>query len=113
MGMEVNLSPERRGWSEDAPPGSVCPAGSGQTRSRTAAPGTTCWVCCLWKGPGRPRGGLGSAAPRRGPQAGLGLRKSREKGPATPGRFAGRFVNTAKYELEVPIAYSLLTQINQ
>ena len=102
---------------KDAPPGvPCCPAGSGQTRSRTAAPGTTCWEMGLLAVEGT-RGderGLGSAAPpaRTAGRARSSGKAERRALPA-PGRFAGRFVDAAKYKLQVPIAYSLLTQINQ
>ena len=118
--MEVSLSPERRGWSRMPLQGSRVAqqaAGRPGAGQRPLEPPAGRWVCWLWKGPGATRGGLGFAAPPAGGEdrrRGSELRKSRERSalPA-PGRFAGRFVDAAKYKLQVPIAYSLLTQINQ
>ena len=52
--------------------------------------------------------------PGEGRRQGSELRKGRvRRALPAPGRFAGGFVDATKYKLEVPISYSLLTQVNQ
>lgn len=52
--------------------------------------------------------------PGEGRRQGSELRKGRvRRALPAPGRCARRFVDATKYKLEVPISYSLLTQVNQ
>ena len=94
---------------KDAPPGvPCCPAGSGQTRSRTAAPGTTCWEMGLLAVEGT-RGDEGWAGVRstpggrRGPQAGLRApEKQREKRPARPRALCRKVCRRRKIQTASP-----------